>query len=269
MVTHDHEGQDLLHTHVGWPLHAGGPHGTGPDGRVNQTLYEWEKKIPPSLLPLAHLEVWVDQPSDVPQPNTRTLTPGITVVVPSIPPRSKMLARAIDSILAQTRQPEFVIVAIDRDSEGAAFTRTRGLMQVATEWTAFLDDDDELLPNHLETLEACAADSRADMVFPWFLVVGGQDPFPQHFGKQWDRNDPRQTTITFLVKTELAQRIGGFIEPGDAGLDSAGNRAGEDFRFVIRLSDAGGKIVHVPQRTWIYHHHQSNTSGMSWQQKYA
>jgi len=178
-----------------------------------------------------------------------------------------MLARAVRSAVEQSRPPEFIFTVIDVEGEGAPVTRTRGLEQVTTEWVAFLDDDDELLPQHLQKLLACAEHVSADMVFPWFIVQGGTDPFPQHFGRQWDPADPHQTTITFLVRTELAKKVGGFLDPGDdAGTDGLGNRAGEDFRFVCRLSDAGARIVHLPERTWTWVHHQSNTSGQNWRQ---
>lgn len=190
---------------------------------------------------------------------------GVTLVVPTIPPRASMLARAVRSAVEQTRPPEFIFVVTDIEGEGAPATRTRGLEQVTTEWTAFLDDDDELLPQHLEKLHDCALRTGADMVFPWFVVHGGTDPFPQHFGRQWNRSDPHQTTITFLVRTELARKVGGFLDPED-GTDSLGNRAGEDFRFVCRLSEAGARIVHLPERTWIYHHWIGNLSGRSWRQ---
>jgi glycosyltransferase involved in cell wall biosynthesis len=76
----------------------------------------------------------------------------ITVVIPSIPSRAKMLDRALASVKAQTLRPERVVVEFDDDRLGAAATRQRGLEKVTTPWVAFLDDDDEFLPGHLYAL---------------------------------------------------------------------------------------------------------------------
>jgi glycosyltransferase involved in cell wall biosynthesis len=197
----------------------------------------------------------------------------ISVVIPSIPPRSRLLMRALASVAAQTWCPDEIIVTIDREARGATWTRQHGLDMATGDWVAFLDDDDELLPQHLERLLACAEETGADMVFPWFTVVGGIDPFPQHFGRQWDPQDPTQTTITFLVRRQAAIDCGGFLEPDD-DVDGEGHRAGEDFRFVCRLGEKH-KIVHLPERTWRWHHHPStpstlgNTSGKPWRAQTA
>ena len=199
------------------------------------------------------------------------MKPGITVVIPSFPSRYDLLGRAVASATNQTLPPEQVIVVVDNKQEGAAVTRTRGLMQVETEWTAFLDDDDYFLPEHLEKLTKMAKESKADLVFPWFTVIGsGSDPFPMNEKREWDRADPHQTTITFLVRTEAAQKVGGFIEQDgdidpageDVGTDAQGHRAGEDFRFVLRLHDAGYKIKKLHERTWVWVHHSKNSMGM-------
>lgn len=196
----------------------------------------------------------------------------ISVVIPSIPPRARLRARALVSVCGQTRQPDEIVVEIDHEGAGAAHTRDKALRTATSDRVAFLDDDDELGQLHLERLEAVMDETGADLVFPWFTVIGGVDPFPQHFGRVWTKDDPTQTTITFLVKREAALAVGGFID-GDEGVDGDGHRAGEDFRFVCRLADAGYSIVHLPERTWKWHHHMApdgksigNTSGRPWRE---
>lgn len=183
--------------------------------------------------------------------------PGITVCIPSIPPRSGMLRNALDSVLSQTHQPDALSVAIDHHHAGAAITRTHAVRAARTRWVAMLDDDDRMLPMHLDVLRHAAEDTGADFVFPWFHVVGGTDPFPQHFGKTFDPLAPTHTTVTTMVRTELAQEVG-YVAPEDG--DGAGG-SGEDWNFVLGCIAAGAKIVHVPQRTWIWNHHGANTSG--------
>lgn len=186
----------------------------------------------------------------------------VAVVIPSIPARARLLMRAVASVLAQTHTPDEIIVSVDCQGRGATWNRQHAMEQATTEWVAFLDDDDELLPQHLERLVATAEESGADMVFPWFHCIGGVDPFPQHFGRQWDRDNPTQTTITFLVRRQAALDCGGFVEADDL-VDGNGYRLGEDFRFVCRLGEKH-RIVHLPERTWRWHHHGANTSGRPW-----
>lgn len=185
------------------------------------------------------------------------LRPGITVCVPSIPPRAGYLARALGSIAAQSRQADAMSVVIDRERNGAAVTRSRALAAARTDVVTFLDDDDTMNPDHLVKLRQFMADTGADFVFSWFDVVGGIDPFPQHFGKVWDPADPTHTTVVTMVKTELAQSVG-FVAP--EGGDGAGG-SGEDWSFTLGCLAAGAKIMHLPEKTWKWYHNSGNTSG--------
>lgn len=184
------------------------------------------------------------------------MKPGVTVVTPFHEQRraNGMLERAAASVRAQTVPVEHIL-AEDIHHMGAAITRAHGLALVETEWTAFLDSDDEMDPDHIEQLLACAADTGADYVYPWFRVKGGTDPFPMFFGKPFDPACPNSTTITILVRTELAKQVGFVADP-------TVQVAGEDFLFTKGCIAAGAKIVHLPVRSWTWHHHGGgNTSG--------
>jgi glycosyltransferase involved in cell wall biosynthesis len=186
----------------------------------------------------------------------------ITVVIPSIPPRTTLLNRALASVKAQTALPYEVVVEVDHHRTGAAATRHRGLERVTTPWVAFLDDDDEFLPNHLNDLWTTVLKTGADMVYSWYRVVGGSDPRPQEKDLPWDAENPRQTTITTLVKTGLALEVGGFLPDGEDDLVSPDRHyAGEDWRFTERINRAG-VIYHHCSVTWLWHHHGANTSGL-------
>lgn len=188
------------------------------------------------------------------------MRPGVTVVTPFHEARrgNGMLDRAAASVRAQTVPVEHIL-AEDVYRMGAAITRHHGLALVETEWTAFLDSDDEMDPDHIEYLLACSEDTGADYVYPWFRVQGGTDPFPMFYGRPWDDEAPHQTTITILVRTELAQTIGFHNPPEGSVVD--GQRGGEDWHFTLGCLAAGARIVHLPRRSWTWHHTGLNTSG--------
>jgi hypothetical protein len=192
------------------------------------------------------------------------VTDQITVVIPTIPPREHYLGRAIRSVSAQTHPATNIVVVNDHAREGAPANRQRGLEMVQTEWVAFLDDDDEFYPDHLEKLLRCAKDEGADYVYSWYDVIGGIDPRAEQFGLPWDPENPRQTTITTLIRTELAQQVG-FVVDGDTPetLESPDRMvAGEDWWMTKGCNDLGAKIVHLPEKTWAWYHTGRNTSGL-------
>lgn len=196
------------------------------------------------------------------------MSSGVTVVITAIPPRRVQLQRAMASVTAQTLFPDAVALAFDNDKRGAPYCRDAALAQVQTEFVAFLDDDDEFYPKHIEALVRTLNETGADMVYPWFDVQGGLDPFPQFEGLPWDNAEPHQIPVTFLARTSTMRAVGGFsygwddIDPNDPGVDGYGNRAGEDYALTLRVVESGFRIQHLNERTWRWHHHANNTSGL-------
>lgn len=188
--------------------------------------------------------------------------PLVTVVVPFHTQRETngYLQRALTSIDRQTVGGVQVIAIRDEMEQGAPATRHAGLMLVDTPWVTFLDSDDEMDPHHIEAMLRCAEETGADYVYPWFRVRGGHDPFPMFFGQPWNNDQPHQTTVVTMVRTELAQSVG-FGDPTGKGKWPDGAQWGEDWIFTLGCMEAGAKIVHHPERTWTWHHHGANTSG--------
>ncbi len=193
----------------------------------------------------------------------------VAVVIPTHPWRNMngMLQRALNSVVRQTRQPDEWSIAHDSTGAGSAATRNRALNAVTAKWSAFLDSDDEWLPDHLETLlqfvqlrEGTTAE--VDVVYTGCHVVGPQgEEIPRHdewgrFGRDFNPYLLRQLSyipVTSLVRTDLAQSVGGFIRPADSPYD--------DWGFYLRMLDAGARFMHIPKVTWVWHHHGMNTSG--------
>ena len=201
------------------------------------------------------------------------LSGKIAAVVTAHPARLRtgMLSRALDSVVGQTWPVDHISVAVDWEGAGAAVTRDRALatVPIMCDWVAFLDSDDAWMPEHIEKLLACAIRNEADYVYSWFMIKDARgrehpewDPFPKVFGCPWDPREPVQTTVTTLVRRELAQAVG-FRSWGvdEETPTPTGHTAGEDWRFTIGCMAAGAKIVHFPERTWYWYHHGANSSG--------
>jgi glycosyltransferase involved in cell wall biosynthesis len=193
------------------------------------------------------------------------LQPGVTVVIPTIPPRKPLLDRAVASVRRQLLKPDGLVIEGDRLREGAAVVRNRGLSRVETEWTAFLDDDDEFKPEHLIACMRWQRHTGADLVYPWFdqpeknwdgLFAFGV-PF-EHLEHDLARRN--FIPVTVLVRTQLLRDVGGFASP--PGVEDC-----EDWGAWQRLLAAGATFSHLPRRTWIWHHwidrtgQVGNTSG--------
>lgn len=109
--------------------------------------------------------------------------PSVSVVVPTFG-RSQLVVRAAQSVLGQTRGDLELLVLVDGDDPatlaalsriedprlgvvcnpkklGAARTRDLGAAMSRGRWIAFLDDDDEWLPENLEQQLALAGDRPA------------------------------------------------------------------------------------------------------------
>lgn len=185
--------------------------------------------------------------------------PGITVCVASHPARFKngLLARALTSIAAQTEQPEEILVMNDLYRRGAGHVRRDLLNRVQTEWTAWLDSDDEWFPGHLEKLMTVAEETDSVWVFSWFDSF--LDPLG-HFGLPFNPCTPHHTTMNVLERTDIAQEVG-FPDSSRHG-----GYSNEDWAHITGFArlccERGLKMTHLAERTWTYHMGHGNSSGL-------
>jgi hypothetical protein len=198
--------------------------------------------------------------------------PTVAVCIPSTPPRAELLDRALGSVLEQTRPADQLIVKMDATGEGAGPTRNKAWQEATTDYVAFLDDDDEFLPNHLEVCMRTIRRANADLVYSWFELVGWPEATPQRpdamatthdgrlvhplgvpFGPEQEAHMRRYAfiPITTVVRRAALERSGGFPTPGtpEWPRDDC-----EDWGGWLRLLDTGARFVHAPVRTWRCHY---------------
>jgi glycosyltransferase involved in cell wall biosynthesis len=196
----------------------------------------------------------------------------VAVCVPSIPVRRVQLAAALRTVAQQSRLPEQIHVEVDVGRTGAAATRNRVWRRATTDWIAFLDDDDELMPDHLETLLE-HADDGVDLVYSWFDLPEAEDPLAvlvdgvlrSPFGVEFgpEQRDYLMTRgnfipVTVLVRRGLLEDVDGFPTPGT---ERWPDEHCEDWGCWRDMLQVGATFRHVPRRTWTWHHHGRNTSG--------
>ena len=179
----------------------------------------------------------------------------VAVCIPTFPARAELLRRAVNSVLAQTHPASEIHVASDVACLGSGPTRTRAMKAATATWVAFLDDDDVFLPHHLARCLAAAEQSGADVIVPWFDVVGGLDPFPRHRGRQVNPDDLHSFPITCLVRREAI---------GDLTFethDSNATGAADDYKFWLALCRSGVSFHAIPDTTWHWHHNNALSNG--------
>lgn len=167
----------------------------------------------------------------------------VTVIIPHHPERGHLLNRALNSIDNQMVHPRTVLIGKDVGSMGPSYVRNHLLEQTTTKWVAFLDDDDEFLPNHLQVLLKNSAE--ADVVFSLWKNVGGRGPKPE-FAIRHDLNRldaANYIPMTAMVRKSMIDHVGGF--------DLKDRH--EDWGLWKRIKAEGGRFERVMAVTWLYH----------------
>jgi glycosyltransferase involved in cell wall biosynthesis len=201
--------------------------------------------------------------------------PLISAVIPTRN-RPGLVVRAVRSVLAQTYTNIEVVVVIDGpdpashsalasfndarlqivaldESVGGGEARNMGVARSKGEWIAFLDDDDEWLPEKIERQMRAAANSTAEYPLVCSQVFA-RNPNAEFV---WPENPPRapiseyllvrsrlgygeglMQTSTLLAKRELLQRV-----PFRKGL-----RKHQDWDWILRSVEVSGvEIVYVAE----------------------
>lgn len=201
--------------------------------------------------------------------------PGVSVIVP-VHNRASIVGRALESILTQTFR-DFEIIVIDDGSadnlraavaqfedsrircvslphrRGAAAARNAGITVSRGEWIAFLDSDDEWLPQKLERQVAALEQPGFDAAYSACLRQPGDAP-PEvrpkgslAGGDVLDAFLARRHPITpsvVIVRRTALKRAAGF----DEALPSA-----EDIDLWLRLASTGCRFAAIQDSLAIKH----------------
>lgn len=201
----------------------------------------------------------------------------ITVCIATIPPRAKLLRRALASVAAQTLQPAAIVVEYDHEHTGAAATKNRAAAKATTEWLAFLDDDDQFLPHHLETLRqppsACVGDPVAFLLDGGDVrysipecpqLPGGRDPNGR-YSVPFDAEELRRRSYiqtTSLIRRDAFLGAGGFQLPRDRTMPDGSPCPYDDWGLWLAMLDQGCRFLHVPKVTFIWNHWGRGAAGV-------
>jgi hypothetical protein len=168
----------------------------------------------------------------------------LTLVTVTQPKRRVLLPEMQASVAAQTVLPAAHVVVWDF---GAGFEATvnRAVGMVETDFYCLVDDDDLLLPHHVETL---SGNLSADVVWTWCEVVG-RDWNPNSGYLPGVLQERNYIPSNHAFRTSLFRELGGYRE---------GRHPDHD--FLRRAESAGAKFLNIPQVTWVYRFHGENMS---------
>lgn len=207
--------------------------------------------------------------------------PTVSVIIPTYN-RASLIEKPIKSILAQTFQ-DFEIVVVDdcstdnteevvkafndrrinyfrhQKNQGAGVSRNTGIANSASKYVAFLDSDDEWLPEKLEKQVTLFQNSNAEvgMVYTWLCNINDSGEVMSVSGSRhrgFIKDDLLYsnfvgTPSTVMLKRECLEKVGGFdpamltfVEDLDLWIRIATHYQVEVIpEVLVRYLDSGGR----------------------------
>lgn len=189
----------------------------------------------------------------------------LSLVIPSYN-QQEYLSEAIESVLAQTRQPdEFIVVddgstdgslklaqsykvkVISQVNKGLASARNTGIMNATGDYIFWLDADDMLVDNCLERICQVIETTGADIVAPSFKCFGeGKDQvtLAPTITLEMFKNYQNYLPYFCAIKRDKLLEIGGYSPRMIWGW--------EDLHLWINLLSRGSTIATIPETLVLY-----------------
>jgi hypothetical protein len=127
---------------------------------------------------------------------------------------------------------------------------------VTTPWVSSLDDDDQLLADHFESIFAVIGRQAPDVAYSFGTDAVGVDVTawaPAELVRQLQRGNVVTSNAT--IRTELLRDAGGWSERGWDEERRCYRHTGapfEDWDLWLRLARLGARFVCLPEITWRY-----------------
>lgn len=195
----------------------------------------------------------------------------ITVIIPCYNYAS-FVGEAIESALNQTLKPQRIVVIDDgstdestkvierykkqgielitKSNEGVVATKNVGIGLSMTTWTVFLDADDVLEPNYLESVYKRALSGRYDIVYTDMRYFGAKDGV--HIAGRYNFTRLLKGNYihnSALIATRYLKEVNGYKDAMRGGY--------EDWELYITLAEAGAKYAYVPKPLLRYRQHEN------------
>jgi glycosyltransferase involved in cell wall biosynthesis len=228
--------------------------------------------------------------------NTHRLSPIVSVIMANYN-SGGFIARAVESVLAQTLQDLELIISDDGSTDdslsvisqigardgrvrlllsaengGPATARNRAFDIARGRWIAIVDSDDLIHPERLEKLVACAERDLADIAADDLLIFFEKEQrSPRALLRGAAAREPHWVSLAdYLQGNTLFSRKSalGYLKPifRASLLADPSNRynvtlsIGEDFDFVLRLLRQGARYRVYPELTYFYRKHGQSAS---------
>lgn len=145
------------------------------------------------------------------------------------------------------------ILLIEQENRGACSARNNGIDRVRTEYVAFLDSDDEMLPDHLYRSILNIQDSNKKISYSKVMGVRGSDKYvirpsraiheKEEMANYLVRHKGFVQTSTLVMRTDIAKKVR-YREDVTFG---------DDTDFAIRLSLSGCQFEMLSEPSVVWH----------------
>ena len=153
------------------------------------------------------------------------------------------------------------VKVIHKENGGVSSARNTGLQQAKGKWIMYVDGDDWIEPDMIESLIETAKATEADLVFGDFIKYGANAGNKQLPSWSTDKKDSMSRYIAYSMTTIWGSIAKRSLYTEHSLKSPDGVSYCEDFHLIVRLCHFAKKIVNVHRP--FYHYRYRPTSIMS------